>query len=520
MYGKCFPALLIFLITIPLFSQPDQNKVALVIGNGDYRELGNLPNPPNDASDMASELINMGFIVDLIIDGNLQQMENAVVVMSEKLSSRNKTIGFFFFAGHGIQSRGINYLIPAGASIPAEDFLPERALSAQVVLNIMKRAKNDLNVVILDACRNNPFSWNRSTVRGLSVLSSQPPGSIIVYATSAGDVALDGTGRNGVFTSELLKYLGKPGLDIKEVFNLTGKGVMEASRGSQIPAIYSQFFDTAYLAGITEESSNKESETITSQPPEKMNRDITYTQTQVLINGGIFRMGSTSGDEDESPVHPVTLNDYYIMPREVTFREYDDFALETGRSLPEDNNWGRDDRPVINISWYDAIAYANWLSDQDGLTPAYTIDGSAVSWNRHADGWRLPTEAEWEFAAKGGTYGKQTLYSGSSDADAVAWYKENSGERTHQVGSRESNELNLFDMSGNAWEWCWDWYDSDFFENTNQENPEGPDEGIYKVIRGGSWSYSFYSLRVTNRNWGYPDSRSGYGFRLVKSVTD
>lgn len=149
--------------------------------------------------------------------------------MSNRLSTAQHTTGFFFYAGHGVQSGGTNYLIPAGASIPSEASLRERALSAQAVLDSMQLSGNSLNVVVLDACHDNPFSWSRSGTRGLSAVSGQPPGPIIAYATSAGSVAQGGTGRNGVFTAELLRHIGGQGLDIKDVFNRTGRGMMEAT---------------------------------------------------------------------------------------------------------------------------------------------------------------------------------------------------------------------------------------------------------------------------------------------------
>ena len=162
-------------------------------------------------------------------------IENAVINLKNKLSVSKDSIGFFYYAGHGVQSNGQNYLIPSGANIPDEAFLKTKSLSTQIVMDLLQSAGNNLNMVILDACRDNPFSWSRSGSRGLSVVGSQPPGSIIVYATSAVSTAKDGTGRNGMFTTELLKHLKTPGIDVTEVFRLTGAGVRDTSGGSQIP---------------------------------------------------------------------------------------------------------------------------------------------------------------------------------------------------------------------------------------------------------------------------------------------
>jgi len=226
---------------------PIPQKFALVIGNGNYTGLSRLANPVNDANDMAVALQSLGFAVDKVLDGNLDQIENAVMRLKNRLSVSKNSYGFFFYAGHGVQSNGVNYLIPVGANIPTENSLRDRAVSVQWALNELNDAGNELNVVVLDACRDNPFSWARSGSRGLSVISNQPADSIIVYATSAGSTAADGTGRNGLFTSQLLKNITTPGIEISEIFRRTGADVRAASNGQQLPAVYSQFFGTAFL---------------------------------------------------------------------------------------------------------------------------------------------------------------------------------------------------------------------------------------------------------------------------------
>jgi len=225
-------------------------RFALVIGNSNYATAGKLKNPVNDASDIAAVLKKLGFSVELLTDADLPAMEASVDRFGESLSGKNDAVGFFFFAGHGVQSAGANYLIPVDARIPSEAYLKTSALPVQAVLEILQASRNKTNIMVLDACRDNPFSWARSMTRGLTVVGSQPPGSIIAYATGVGNVARDGEGRNGVFTSELLKNLGSPGADILEVFQRTGAGVQAATEGAQTPAIYSQFYGKLYLAGV------------------------------------------------------------------------------------------------------------------------------------------------------------------------------------------------------------------------------------------------------------------------------
>jgi hypothetical protein len=225
-----------------------RQKYALVIGNGAYASVAKLNNPVNDASDIKAALESLGFTVDMVVDGGLDQMESAAVRLRSRLSAERNSYGFFFYAGHAVQSAGENYLIPVDANIQSENFLRQRAVSVQSVLGELNDAGNALNIVVLDACRDNPFSWSRSGSRGLQVVSDQPADSIIVYATSAGKTADDNSsGRNGLFTTYLLANLKTPGLSVQDIFNKTGADVRQASGGKQIPAIYSQFFETAYL---------------------------------------------------------------------------------------------------------------------------------------------------------------------------------------------------------------------------------------------------------------------------------
>jgi len=203
--------------------------------------------------------------VDKVLDGNLEQMEAAITRLKNRLSVSKNSYGFFFYAGHGVQSGGVNYLIPVGASISSENYLRDRAVSVQTMLGELNDAGNALNIVVLDACRDNPFSWARSGSRGLTVVSNQPVDSIVVYATSAGSTAADGTGRNGLFTSHLLNHLKTPGLEVKEVFNRTGSDVARASNRTQVPAVYNQFFETAYL-GTRPESTPAIQPAVVPQP--------------------------------------------------------------------------------------------------------------------------------------------------------------------------------------------------------------------------------------------------------------
>ena len=176
----------------------------------------------------------------------------------------------------------------------------------------------------------------------------------------------------------------------------------------------------------------------------------------IYVEGGTFQMGSTNGGSSEQPIHTVTVSSFLIGKYEVTQKEWQE-VMGYNPSYSEGDN-----RPVEKVSWYDAVEFCNKLSEKEGLTPAYTINGFDVSCNWSANGYRLPTEAEWEYAAKGGKKSKNYKYSGSDNIDDVAWYDANSDGRSHDVGTKAPNELGIYDMSGNVWEMCWDSFDNSY----------------------------------------------------------
>ncbi|MDR1301361.1 MAG: SUMF1/EgtB/PvdO family nonheme iron enzyme [Treponema sp.] len=489
-----------------------QQKYALVIGNGAYTGITRLNNPVNDAADISAVLRGLGFTVDQVTNAGRVQMEEGVTRLRNRLSAAQGSYGFFYYAGHGVQSGSENYLIPVDANIPSEAYLRDRSVSMQAVLGELNAAGNGLNIVVLDACRDNPFSWSqgRGGARGLQVVGSQPADSIIVYATSAGSTAADGTGRNGLFTTHLLNNLKKPGLEVSEMFRLTGADVRRASGGGQIPAIYSQFFEVAYL-GTRPSVVTPDPRPVPVQPvaPPVVNPQ-PAPANMVRVEGGTFQMGSTNGASDEKPVHTVTVKGFYMGKTEVTQKEWREIMGNNPSFFKGDN------LPVEQVSWNEVIEFCNRLSLKEGLTPAYRGSGNNITCDFNATGYRLPTEAEWEYAAKGGNQNYLTYeYSGGNSADSVAWYDGNSGGKTHPVGTKQPNSLGLYDMSGNVWEWCWDWYGG--YSSGNQTDPTGVSSGTGRVSRGGGWGYGAASVRAANRSNYTPSGRDlDLGFRLVR----
>ena len=246
----------------------------------------------------------------------------------------------------------------------------------------------------------------------------------------------------------------------------------------------------------------------------------------VLVEAGSFEMGSADGLSDDQPVHTVRITrPFYVARYAVTFEEYDRFCEDTiGQNKPDDNGWGRGNRPVMHVTWYDAVAYCNWLSEKEGLTPCYSGKGRATECEFSANGYRLPTEAEWEYAARGGQKSQGYRYAGSDNPDDVAWYIGNSGGQTHPVGQKQPNELGLYDMSGNLFEWCWDWYGEDYYASSPSSDPTGPPAPrttipweLNRVRRSGSWRENSDTIRTTYRSIDYASYVGDNGFRLVRT---
>ncbi len=215
-------------------------------------------------------------------------------------------------------------------------------------------------------------------------------------------------------------------------------------------------------------------------------------------------------DDDEFPPREVALASYQISAHEVTRKEW---AMATPGFVVDNSE---EDLPMVDVTFYEVLEYCNEKSRMDGLKPCYEFLGDNVSCDFSANGYRLPTEAEWEYAARSAINGDFTLFSGSNAPEEVAWYAENSDGKIHRVGKKEPNGLGLFDMSGNAAEWVWNWY---LRYSSGMDLPHtGPDFGTDKVIRGGSWKQESRELRVTNRSHAKPlIQRNDLGFRVARS---
>ncbi len=228
-----------------------------------------------------------------------------------------------------------------------------------------------------------------------------------------------------------------------------------------------------------------------------LNHAFAYKPKMVYVEGGIFVMGNPGKEISQT----VEINNYAISVFEITVAEYQLFAEEKGQPMPPPPPWGwKMNHPIVNITYHEAVAYCDWLSEKNNST------------------FRLPTEAEWEYAARGGKRSRNYKFSGSSNPSRVAWFRINSGNKTYAVGKKKANELGLYDMSGNAWEWCLDWF-GPYSMIQLIENPVGPAEGLGRVVRGGAADRLSPYCRVTRRLASYADCRSSFnGFRVVEVV--
>jgi len=218
----------------------------------------------------------------------------------------------------------------------------------------------------------------------------------------------------------------------------------------------------------------------------------------IFVQGGTFLMGDDNGDADERPAHLVLVSSFHIARTETTVRQWKLFCLDTHRKMPDAPWFGlKPDHPIVNVSWDDAIAYCRWLMEKTGKS------------------YRLPTEAEWEYAAKGGSKEKKQKYSSAAAPDSVGWYGGKS-DGTMPVATKSPNAYGLFDMTGNVWEWCADWYDATYYSRSEKEDPPGPSTGRFYTLRGGAWDIGARNCRNSYRNPLSPSSRNhNKGFRVV-----
>lgn len=467
------------------------NRLALVIGNKDYPQRP-LINPVNDARDIKAALEQVGFRVIYRENASLTTMDGAVHEFVHGLAK--DTVGVVYYSGHGAQADGSNYLIPVGANIENKSELKARAYDAAIILDEMQEAGNRVNIVILDSCRNNPYKGFRGRGDGLASMAG-PKGSIIAYSTAPGSVADDNTsGRNGLYTSYLKKYLVQPGLTIEEMFKKVRESVLEEN-GDQVPwensSIIGQFCfagcenlaprplpqpdsgvdEVKFWIGIRSSSNPADYQAYLSQYPNG--------QFAGIANNRLMSFEKTSTQSCNYCPEMSLLPTGILMGKyEVTQAQW---RTVMGNNPSKFVSCG-DNCPVENVSWQDVQTFIQRLNNQTG---------------KH---FRLPSEDEWYTACQAGNSNSE--YCDSSNVDNIAWHRGNSGPSPHPVGKKQANAWNLYDMSGNVWEWT----------NTCETK-----ECSRRFVRGGSWDGMPAFLRSSVRIRSVPADRfTNLGFRLAQ----
>jgi formylglycine-generating enzyme required for sulfatase activity len=505
-------------------------RVALLIGNAIYLD-GNLPvsTALHDVRNLATELRRSNFDLDLMENLTRAEMRRVLDAFFAKIQPGSAAL--FYFSGFGLQIVNQSFLIPVDAQIRSETEAKRDGFALDNILSRMAQKAARVKVVIIDASRRNPYeSRFRSFSAGLGRIDV-PDGTLAIYATAPGKVKDDDSGATSLFMQQLLTEIRDPNNTAEEAFSRTRLAVSAASANEQIPWVVSSLnedFNFAKTKGMprlapaqpppvalsplpqparppaaaptrpsswTENGAATVPSGVADQPrrvPEgsaaslmstNIFRDCPECPEMVVIPAGSFDMGG-AGRPFDRPVHRVTIGQQFAFSRyEITFENWD-LCVEAGgcRFKPDDHGWGRGDHPVINVSWFDAKEYVAWLSQRTGKA------------------YRLPSEAEWEYAARGGTHspfywGAQvgTRQANCSDCQTGA------GVKPLSVGSFSANAFGLYDMSGNVAEWVEDCWNESYNGAPQDGSAWAKGNCSLRVLRGGSFdspsSYLFSAAR-------------------------
>jgi formylglycine-generating enzyme required for sulfatase activity len=576
-----------------------EKRVALVIGNGAYANATQLPNPRNDAEDVAAALKRAGFEAIVGLDLDQAKMQETAIEFAR--AAREADVALFYYSGHAMQFGGVNYLMPVDAKLSDEADL-RRMARVDDILADLRGAKN-LRILVLDACRDNPLAEDlkrsigltraAGLQRGLARIDT-PQGMIVAFSTQAQHTAEDGSGRNSPYTTAFLKHIEQPG-EIGLLFRRISTDVYEATGHQQLPELSLSMIGEYYLRGEAAAPSPTPAPVATAPapspspaaspppapaqpstqvavavPPEPVTplqpvepavvtvpspqvtpehkpgetfKDCENCPEMVVVPAGEFTMGSPPSEKDreseEGPQHDVSIPAPFAVGKfELTKDQFDAFVNDsgygagskcwtyengkflerTGRSFRNPGFKQGGNEPVTCINWDDAKAYSAWLSKKTGKS------------------YRLPSEAEWEYAARAGSQlrlvsakseGDLCHYGNGADLTAKKTFKDWPGANcsdsyvyTAPVGSFAANDFGLHDMQGNVFEWVEDCH-HDSYNGAPSDGSAWVSGGdcSKRVLRGGSWDgYPRYlrpAFRFRNRA---VNRYITFGFRLARTL--
>ncbi|MDP6953022.1 MAG: SUMF1/EgtB/PvdO family nonheme iron enzyme [Alphaproteobacteria bacterium] len=553
-----------------------EQRIALVIGNSAYPDIP-LANPVNDARLMSATLRAQGFDVIETMDAGQRDIQRAVKDFGNRLkAAQGEALGLFYYAGHGLQVRGENFLIPIDAEIEDEGDVDIYAISANAILRTIEDARNGLNIIILDACRNNPFARSFRTVsRGLALMEA-PTGTLIAYSTAPGQVALDGDGANSPYTEALARAIAAPGISIERVFKNARNEVLAATQGQQTPWEASSLTgEDYYLVAASEPVADSEAEPAPSideraielafwetikdsarasdfaaylaQFPDGAFVTLARNRLETLSEIEVAVVAPPPEPVQEPPsYHPgESFRDCPTCPEVVVVPAG---SFQMGSPSGEEGRYS-DEEPMhrvsveqafavgkyeVTFSQWDACVSAGGCSHRPadegwgrGTRPVINVSWDDaqeyVRWLNRETGheYRLLSEAEWEYAARAGTQTARYWGSGikhnnaNCDGCGSRWDK----QQTAPVGSFSPNGFGLHDMLGNVWEWTQDCWHDNYSGAPSRAAAWSGSSGCQRVIRGGSWDSTPWHLRAAVRDWGGTEgSANNVGFRVSRAL--
>jgi formylglycine-generating enzyme required for sulfatase activity len=484
---------------------------ALLIANGNYAAPDTHSGVPGkNARSLAEELRHAGFGVDLHENLGRDGMRGVVLAFTKTIKRGDRVL--FFFSGYGIQVNGSTYLVPVDADIWTESDVHAHAIALAEITNAFVDAGTEIEFVVLDASRRNPFERRfRTLSTGLGPIA-MPAGSLLISAAGVGEVVADGDGETSLFISELVKEMRAPDLTAQEIFERTRIGVARATNGAERPFVLSSLAGDVYL-GQRKGAPTRDTPASGPSPgagmpsghltPGLVFRDCDRCPDVVVIGAGAFGMGSDDF-ETEKPVHRAVIARPFAMGRsEVTFAQWDACVADGGCTYrPSDEGRGRTTLPVGALSWRDASAYVDWLSRTSG----------------HA--YRLPTETEWEYAARAGT---TTAFWWGDDVRAgfanCRGCGGDGGRETRAVGSYQANPFGLVDTAGNVAEWVSDCWTESYRRDPSDAATRAAGACKQRVVRGGSFDSGPRYVRSSSRFPSDPDLRYyANGVRVLREL--